>query len=224
MMGDLNAKVGEGADLDCGIGTYGLGTRNNNGQKLAELCQANNLILTNTLFCHHRHNRYTWISPDNNTRNQIDYIAVNKQWASSILDAKSRPGAECYTDHILTSAKLRIKAFRNKSNKLPLRFDVDRLRDDEDLKPLSHRIVRLLDRTIGCYLANVRPIGNVCYDRQQRSHTAIGLSSSWLVIARLVVRVVARSTTIVEDRTTSGSHKRSIVRSIVAPDDRSYDQ
>ena len=46
-------------------------------------------------------------------------------------------------------------------------------------KPLSHRIVRLLDRTIGCYLANVRPIGNVCYDRQQRSHTAIGLSSWW---------------------------------------------
>ena len=36
--------------------------------------------------------------------------------------------------YILTSAKLRIKAFRNKSNKLPLRFDVDRLRDDDDLR------------------------------------------------------------------------------------------
>ena len=30
------------------------------------------------------------------------------------------------------------------------------------VKPPSHRIVRLLDRTIGCDLANVRPIGNVC--------------------------------------------------------------
>ena len=48
MMGDLNANVGEGVDLDCGIGPYGLGTRNNNGHKLAELCQTNNLILTNT--------------------------------------------------------------------------------------------------------------------------------------------------------------------------------
>ena len=47
------------------------------------------------------------------------------------------------------------------------------------LKPLSHRIVRLLDRAIGCYLVNVRPIGNVCYDRQHRSHTAIGHSSWW---------------------------------------------
>ena len=33
------AKVGEGADLGCGIGPYGLGTRHNNGQKLAELCR-----------------------------------------------------------------------------------------------------------------------------------------------------------------------------------------
>ena len=36
--------------------------------------------------------------------------------------------------------------------------------------------------------------------------------------------MVARSTQIGEDRTTSGSHKRSIVQSIVALDDLSYDQ
>ena len=50
------------------------------------------------------------------------------------LMQKSRPGADCYTDHILTSEKLGIKAFRNKSNKLQLRFGVDRLRDDEALR------------------------------------------------------------------------------------------
>ena len=71
-----------------------------------------NLILTNTLFCHNRCNRYTWISPDNNTRNQIDYIVVNKQWTSSrvsILGAKSRPGADCYTDHILIDTENRFQ-------------------------------------------------------------------------------------------------------------------
>ena len=35
------------------------------------------------------------------------------------------------------------------------------------VKPQSHRIVRFLDRTIGCDWAMVRPIGNVCYDLQQ---------------------------------------------------------
>ena len=47
------------------------------------------------------------------------------------------------------------------------------------VKPQSHRVVRFVDRPIGCYVANVRPIGNVCYDRQNRSHTAIGLSCWW---------------------------------------------
>ena len=46
------------------------------------------------------------------------------------------------------------------------------------LKPHSHRIVRFLDRTIGCDWPKVRPIGNVCYDIQQRSHTAINLYAS----------------------------------------------
>ena len=43
------------------------------------------------------------------------------------------------------------------------------------LKPQPHRIVRFLDRTIGCDWAKVRQIGNVCYDLQQLSHTAIDL-------------------------------------------------
>ena len=61
------------------------------------------------------------------------------------------------------------------------------------VKPLSHRIVRLLDRTIGCYLANVRPIGNVCFDRQQRSHTAIGHSSWWYIGHRTIGRTRGRA-------------------------------
>ena len=36
------------------------------------------------------------------------------------------------------------------------------------VKPQSHRIVRFMDLTIGCDLAKLRPIGNVCYDIQQR--------------------------------------------------------
>ena len=95
--------------------------------------------------------------------------------------------------------------------------------DRAKLKPQSHRIVRLLDRTIGCDLANERPIGNVSYDLQKRSHTAIGL---YLLVVghRTIGRTRGRAINtddkihhIVGNNTTSGSHKRSIVRSIVAP-------
>ena len=44
------------------------------------------------------------------------------------------------------------------------------------VKPLSHRIVRLLDRTIGCYLANVRPTSS---DRILRSVFLPGGRSSY---------------------------------------------
>ena len=81
------------------------------------------------------------------------------------------------------------------------------------LKPLSHRIVRLLDRTIGCYLANVRPIGNVCYDRQQRSHTTIGISSRWYRSSYDWSYAWSREQQRLE----------KIVRLVVAINDRSYD-
>ena len=79
-------------------------------------------------FHHPKRQRYTWISPQVNTRNQIDYILVRKSWFTSILDAKTRPGVDCDTDHILTTAKLRLKTFRMpKTSNAPIRYNLDRL-------------------------------------------------------------------------------------------------
>ena len=50
LMGDFNAKVGEGAEPSAGIGRFGLGIRNERGQRLADFSAANNLsILTRNL-------------------------------------------------------------------------------------------------------------------------------------------------------------------------------
>ena len=101
-------------------------------------------------------------------------------------------------------------------------------------KPQSHRIVRFLDRTIGCDLANVRPIGNVSYDLQKRrilrsvffagGRSSYDWSYEWTRDQQRLEKIDGKIHRIVGNRTTNGSHKRSIVRSIVAPDDRSYDQ
>ena len=63
IMGDLNAKVGEGADREYGIGPFGLGTCNERRDMFALFCQGNNLSITNILFQQHSRLRYTWISP-----------------------------------------------------------------------------------------------------------------------------------------------------------------
>ena len=49
------------------------------------------------------------LSPDGQHRNQIDYILCSQRWRSSIQSAKTRPGANCGSDHELLIAKFRLK-------------------------------------------------------------------------------------------------------------------
>ena len=111
IMGDFNAKVGEGQQKESGLGPYGLGIKNERGERLLTFCQANNFRITNTQFPHHPRRRYTWVSP-NQDKHQIDYVLINEGWASSVLDSKTRPGADHDPDHILLQAKMRIKTYK----------------------------------------------------------------------------------------------------------------
>ena len=61
--GDRNAKVGS-QETPGVTGKFGLGMRNEAGQRLIEFCQENALVIANTLFQHHKRRLYTWTSPD----------------------------------------------------------------------------------------------------------------------------------------------------------------
>ena len=95
---DWNAKVGN-QETPGVTGKFGLGTWNEAGQRLIEFCQENALIIPNTLFQQQKRRLYTWISPDGQHQNQIDYILCSQRWRSSIQSAKTRPGADCGSDH-----------------------------------------------------------------------------------------------------------------------------
>ena len=45
-------------------GKFGLGIRNEAGQRLIEFCQENKLVIANTFFQQHKRRLYTWTSPD----------------------------------------------------------------------------------------------------------------------------------------------------------------
>ena len=45
-------------------GKFGLGMRNEAGQRLIEFCQENALVIANTFFQQHKRRLYTWTSPD----------------------------------------------------------------------------------------------------------------------------------------------------------------
>ena len=108
IIGDWNAKLG--SQESPGVtGKFGLGIRNEAGQRLIEFCQENTLVITNTLFQQHKRRLYMWTSPDDQHRNQIDYILCSQRWRSSIQSAKTRPGADCGSYHELLIAKFRLK-------------------------------------------------------------------------------------------------------------------
>ena len=63
IIGDWNAKVGS-QETPGVTGKFGLGIRNEAGQRLIEFCQENALVIINTLFQQHMRRLYTWTSPD----------------------------------------------------------------------------------------------------------------------------------------------------------------
>ena len=78
------------------IGKFGLGEKNEAGQRLTEFWQENTLVITNTFCQQHKRSLYTWTSPDGQYWNQIDYIFCSQRWISSIQSAKTtRPGDDC---------------------------------------------------------------------------------------------------------------------------------
>ena len=103
----MEAKVGS-QEIPRITGKFGLGVQNEAGQRLTEFCQENVLVLANTLVQQHKRQLYTWLSPDGQYRNQIDYILCSQIQRSSIQSAKMKPGADCGSDPEILIAKFRL--------------------------------------------------------------------------------------------------------------------
>ena len=111
IIGDWNAKVGS-QEIPEVTGKFGHGVQNEARKMLVEFCQENALVITKTLFQQHERRLYRWTSPDGQHQNQIDYILCSQGWRSSILSAKTRPGADCGSNHELLIAECRLKESR----------------------------------------------------------------------------------------------------------------
>ena len=100
---------------------------NEAGQRLIEFCQENTLVIANTLFPQHKRRLYTWTSPDGQHRNQIDYILCSQRWRSCIQSTKTRPGADCGSDHELLIVKFRLKLKKVGKTTRPFRYYLNQI-------------------------------------------------------------------------------------------------
>ena len=130
VMGDLNAKLGQGREGDM-VGPYGLGERNERGDTWAEWCEENEQVVLNTWFRQPPRRLWTWMSPGDRYRNQIDYITINRRFRRAVTKARTYPGADCNTDHTLLSVDVRVTLKKPKKKQSKPKINIKILEDKE---------------------------------------------------------------------------------------------
>ncbi|GFX54728.1 uncharacterized protein TNCV_2822491 [Trichonephila clavipes] len=86
---------------------------NENGQRLWDFAVSENLFIISTAFPHKEIHKYTWISPDGQTHNQIDHVLIDRRHRNNIMDVRIYRGANVDTDHILVRSKARFRLCKN---------------------------------------------------------------------------------------------------------------
>nr|XP_042907911.1 craniofacial development protein 2-like [Parasteatoda tepidariorum] len=134
LMGDLNAKVGKRiSDDETSMGNESPGERNENGELFVSLCELNSLNIGGSRFKHREIHKCTWTSPDGRTKNQIDHIAINNKFRSSLRDVRAMRGADVGSDHylILAILKLKLRKSPKKTGHKRISYDIAKLKAKE---------------------------------------------------------------------------------------------
>ena len=126
IIGDWNTKVGS-QEIPGVTGKFDLGVQNEAGQRLIVFCQESALVIVSIFFLQHKRRLYTWTSPNGQYWNQIDYILFSQRWRSSTQSAKTRPGVDCDTDHVLLIAKFRLKLKKVGEATRPFKYDLNQI-------------------------------------------------------------------------------------------------
>ena len=126
-LGDWNAKVG-GEAYGTVVGRFSLGDRNDRGSRL--ICEENDLMVANSYFQQHPRRLYTWCSPGDIYRNQIDYILINKRCRNAVKTVKTYPGADIGSDHVPVIMTIRLRLKRLSTNRKQPRRNLEVLRDE----------------------------------------------------------------------------------------------
>ena len=143
VLGDFNAKIGKENSLRPVIGKHSKhDTTTENGIRLVDFAAARNMVISSTCFNHREIHKETWISPDGNTRNQIDHIIIDKRHATDISDIRSFRGAQCGSDHFLVRAAYR----QNISHK---GYNMEKLEEEGIKNKISKKICDKLKEKSG---------------------------------------------------------------------------
>ena len=80
-------------------------------------------------------------------KNQIEYLLCSQIWRSSIQSTKTRPGADCGSDHELLITKFRLKLKKVGETARPFRYDLKQIPYDYTVEVRNRfKGIDLIDR------------------------------------------------------------------------------
>jgi hypothetical protein len=167
IMGDMNAKIGKNRGEKC-VGKYGFGERNERGERLVEFVDGKNMYLMNSFFQKNETRKWTWLSPDGETKNEIDFFIIDKK--SIVQDVDIEDDVNVGSDHRpikmcikieekrklfhkkvrprLSTEMLKMKAFEEKlEEKLALGMNTECL-DMENISSKLTEIIKITSDTL----------------------------------------------------------------------------
>ena len=89
---------------------------NKNGEWVCAYAIANNMKIISTCYQNKRIHKWTWISPDGNTLNQIDYVMINANKKGVLEDVRTKWVLNCASDHFPVKTIIKQKLTRTKNN------------------------------------------------------------------------------------------------------------
>lgn len=105
VIGDFNSKIGHQKEHEDSImGKFGYGRRSERGDILVQFALENNLSIMNSFFKKKPNKKWTWQSPDGNTKNEVDFILTNKPKLFNDVDVLT--SIKFSSDHRMVRAAL----------------------------------------------------------------------------------------------------------------------
>ncbi|CAG9131832.1 unnamed protein product [Plutella xylostella] len=166
VMGDFNAKLGKQEGGETKVGSHGFGVRNHRGQMLADFLEKEGLYMMNSFYKKKPQRKWTWISPDGKTKNEIDFILTDKKHILNDVSVIIR--VKTGSDHRLVRGTLNIncKIERSRLMKSTLRPTPAQIQDPESFQSeLCDRLICLencvtVDDLNNRFVETVREVGS----------------------------------------------------------------
>lgn len=196
ILGDFNAKIGENKNANEEyIGKFGLGIRNARGDMLINFQEQHKLYNMNSFFKKKLKRRWTWTSPNGQSKNEIDYIlSSNKHIVQDVSVLNVLTGS----DHRMVRAKVVIcekleRCRKIMKRQIKLNIDPQKLQEntqkyqtslEEELNKASITNEDNIDKTYKNITKAMKEASTKNGKREKRSHKKLSKQTIELLAKR----------------------------------------